>query len=667
MEIPAQDEFTSNGVIVNVPGGLAPGHDIVTDDVTSEIGDSVEIDGEKVDVLVGYDINFFKDGEKADVNGRFTVRLPIPNEYLSHKEKHLMVIHIAGDGTITIIEDAYRDGDHMVFDVAHFSIYAIISIAPSFAWLWWLLAIVAILIIIALVVVIILMKRKKDDNEPITVAVETPTETAEEPAPEAQEAIEATAEPEKTPEMVENVAAEPTEETPAIVEAETAETPTVDEEPIEETPEEVEETPVVVEAVAAEAPEVVEEAPEAVEEAPEVVEEAIAEAPAPETAPEPEISVEAPVVQSESLVIENNAKVVSAVVDGEVVQVRLRHSMKSRLTQTDDMIKAYYSAIKNHLLSYKRVKSRESWNYEAFNKGRIRCAQINVRGKTLIVNLNLDPKEFNVSKYHFVDMSAKPKFAKTPMMMKVRSDRALKYTIELIDEVMKKLEIPQGEIPTVDYRMPYETTEELIKRDLVKVMLPEGVVLSDDMKLVHTDISKHIEDNSDNTVKAEAPKVVEETPEVAEEAPAVVEEAAEVVEEAPEVVEEATEVVEETPEVVEETPAEHVELHVDAVTADKIISNEEAEASIEIIHTGVVLGNKMGEINLDVICENFEDGDTVDIRALRAKKLVAKNVGKIKVLARGTMTKKLIIIANKFSLQAVKMITLAGGKAELDV
>ena len=75
----------------------------------------------------------------------------------------------------------------------------------------------------------------------------------------------------------------------------------------------------------------------------------------------------------------------------------------------------------------------------------------------------------------------------------------------------------------------------------------------------------------------------------------------------------------------------------------------------------------MGEINLDVICANFEDGETVDIRALRAKKLVAKNVGKIKVLARGTMTKKLDIVANKFSLQAVKMITLAGGRAELDV
>ena len=408
-------------------------------------------------------------------------------------------------------------------------------------------------------------------------------------------------------------------------------------------------------------------------EAPKVVE-AVTEAP--ETVEVPEAVEAAP--ETEALVIDNNAKVVSAVVDGEVVQIRLRRSMKSRLIQTDEKVQQYYSAIKNHLLSYKKVKARESWNYEAFNKGRIKCAQINVKGKTLVVNLNLDPKEFNAAKYHFIDMSAKPKFAKMPLVMKVRSDRALKYTIELIDEMMKRLEIAKGEIPTVDYRMPYESTEELIKRGLIKVMLPAGVVLNDDMKLVHIDISKHIEDNTDKAVTpAPTEEVVEAAPvvaeeiaeEVVEETPAVVEETLQVVEETikePEVVEETTE---EIPEVVEETPevVESTELHVDAVTADRIISNEEAEARIEIVHTGVSYGTKMGEINLDVICENFEDGDTVDMKALRAKKLVAKNVGKIKVLARGTMTKRLDIIANKFSLQAVKMITLAGGKAELDI
>ena len=62
----------------------------------------------------------------------------------------------------------------------------------------------------------------------------------------------------------------------------------------------------------------------------------------------------------------------------------------------------------------------------------------------------------------------------------------------------------------------------------------------------------------------------------------------------------------------------------------------------------------------------FEDGETVDLDALKAKRLINKNAGRIKVLARGTMTKSLTVAASKFSLQAVKMITLAGGIAEIE-
>ena len=36
----------------------------------------------------------------------------------------------------------------------------------------------------------------------------------------------------------------------------------------------------------------------------------------------------------------------------------------------------------------------------------------------------------------------------------------------------------------------------------------------------------------------------------------------------------------------------------------------------------------------------------------------------MKVLARGTMTKKLTVVADKFSIQAIKMIGLAGGLAQ---
>ena len=367
--------------------------------------------------------------------------------------------------------------------------------------------------------------------------------------------------------------------------------------------------------------------------APEVTEEPVAEE-------EPVVEEPAPIVVEEPktavLVMGEDGKEATAIIGGETVHIRFRSSFMSRLIQSSENIQDFYTAIKNHVLSYKGIKARSSWNYEAFNKGRVQLVKLNIKGKTLIVNLNLDPQEFNINKYHFIDCSDKPKFAKVPMMMKVRSARALKYTLELIDEMMKKYELTQGEVPTVDYRMPYETTEELAKRGLVKVILPAGVTLSDDMTFVQVNVSELIESGAnvktteqfmanDNLVVEDAPV----TPKV-------------------EILEDGT-------------------VHADAEFADQLISDEEAEAKIEIV--SVASGSrtgKFGEINLDVICENFEDGEVVDVDTLKAKHLISSKTGRVKVLARGIMYKKLTIKASKFSLQAVKMITLAGGKVELE-
>ena len=345
------------------------------------------------------------------------------------------------------------------------------------------------------------------------------------------------------------------------------------------------------------------------------------------------------------LVMGEDGKEATAVIGGQVVHIRFRSSFMSRLIQSTEKVQDFYSTIKNYVLSYKGIKARSSWNYEAFNKGRVQLVKLNIKGKTLVVNLNLDPKEFNIDKYHFIDCSDKPKFAKVPMMMKVRSARALKYTLELIDEMMKQYELTQGEIPTVDYRMPYETTEELAMRGVVKIILPAGVTLSDDMTFVHVNVSELIESGA-------AVKTTEQVMTNEEEAPAV----------------EIT-VVEETPAVTEPVIQvfEDGTVHADAEVADQLISDEEAEAKIEIVTVeGANRSGKMGEVNLDVICENFDDGDVVDVDALKAKRLVSPKTGRIKVLARGIMYKKLTVKASKFSIQAVKMITLAGGKVELE-
>jgi ribosomal protein L15 len=110
----------------------------------------------------------------------------------------------------------------------------------------------------------------------------------------------------------------------------------------------------------------------------------------------------------------------------------------------------------------------------------------------------------------------------------------------------------------------------------------------------------------------------------------------------------------------EEEPLHSVE----ASTVDSLMSDEKAESSIEedAIHSR--REGKKDIINIDTLSENFNDGDTVDLDALLEKKLVSANTGYVKVLARGVLDKKLIVDLDDFSLQAVKMIVLMGGRAK---
>ncbi len=582
-------------------------------------------------VLLAYDFSFVDaDGDTRTLFDEFTLTLDGVAGMFTNP--NVIVVYIDENGNVAEEFLHSIDGNDVSFTTNHFSAYAIVEIVPEEqekdGFPWWIILIIVLAVAIIAVIIIIIVKKKS--GKP----TEDPTEpTADTPVDEAPETTEAT--PIEEP-IEEAPVEEPVEEAPV-------------EEPVEEAPveEPVEEAPVEEPVEEAPAEEPVEEAPaeEPVEEAP--AEEPVEEAPVTEV---PEVVAAEPEKKSE-----DGEAFGQRIINGQVVLVSYRSSYMSRLIQADTEIQDYYTVIKNTLLSYKGVKSRISWNFESFNKGRIQCVKLNLKGRALLVYIGLEPSEYNANKYHFTDVSDKPKFEKVPMLMKVKSDRGLKYALELIDEMMRKLEIPQGEMPNEDYHMPYETTEALVERDLVKVILPPGVTLDENSSIEKIDVSELIENANANKADDTAEAPTEEPAAEATEEPAV--------EEA--VVEEAV-VEEPVAETVEAPAAEHEnEVHVDAVHADELLTDTEAEAQIEVIErTSLMTSTKMAEINLDTICDNYEDDETVDINSLKAKRLVNKNAGRIKVLARGVMTKRLVIIADKFSLQAVKMITLAGGHAE---
>ena len=69
-------------------------------------------------------------------------------------------------------------------------------------------------------------------------------------------------------------------------------------------------------------------------------------------------------------------------------------------------------------------------------------------------------------------------------------------------------------------------------------------------------------------------------------------------------------------------------------------------------------------VNVDTLCERFEDGAEVTPELLREHRIVRDSRALVKVLARGAMTKRLTVRAHRFSAAAQAAITAAGGQAE---
>ncbi len=158
---------------------------------------------------------------------------------------------------------------------------------------------------------------------------------------------------------------------------------------------------------------------------------------------------------------------------GEVQLVtRYRRSFRSRMIQSQGNVQDYYNILKNALLTYKGVKNRISWNYEAYNRGRAHLAKMNAKTKTLYLYLALDPAELADTKYGIVDVSSKKKYATVPVLMKIKGERKFKYALELIEKLCaEQMELQKMEVEEVDYREAYQTTEQLVEAGVIKKLV----------------------------------------------------------------------------------------------------------------------------------------------------------------------------------------------------
>lgn len=109
---------------------------------------------------------------------------------------------------------------------------------------------------------------------------------------------------------------------------------------------------------------------------------------------------------------------------------------------------------------------------------------------------------------------------------------------------------------------------------------------------------------------------------------------------------------------------DHLVASVSVDEADKLMSDEDAEVMIEEDKSSKKHEGKKAIVNIDELEANFNDGDKITLETLQEKKLIAKDVGRVKLLARGQLDKKLDVHLQEYSIQSVKMILLVGGKVQ---
>lgn len=197
-------------------------------------------------------------------------------------------------------------------------------------------------------------------------------------------------------------------------------------------------------------------------------------APAPEPAPAP-AAKKKPVVEDDDDDDDDDREYGVIMVDDKPVKVAYRKSFQARLIESTDELKNYYCQIANHVLAY-RLKGRVSWGYLSFNKGKDPFCKFNVEMKTLCVYFALNYKEFKESEEYNVEKAKTKKFEKTPVMMRITSNKSLKSAMDLIDLMAERVELKKGSAVNVEKieKYPLDTKENLIARGLIKYTVIEG-------------------------------------------------------------------------------------------------------------------------------------------------------------------------------------------------
>ena len=127
-----------------------------------------------------------------------------------------------------------------------------------------------------------------------------------------------------------------------------------------------------------------------------------------------------------------------------------RIGFAERLLKSDKELHDLYNELKNEILSY-GVKSRISAVGDTFRLHKKMYVRITVAGKSLKLYFALDPKDYEGSTIPVQDASGKEMYAEIPLVFKVKSGLSVRRCKELIQAVMEKDNLEQGEVGKVNW------------------------------------------------------------------------------------------------------------------------------------------------------------------------------------------------------------------------
>ena len=150
-----------------------------------------------------------------------------------------------------------------------------------------------------------------------------------------------------------------------------------------------------------------------------------------------------------------------------ISKIKYDYSFEAKLSLSATETKEYYNAIVAFARSW-GVKVSRSWKRERIYLGRNHFATLIFKGYKLGVALALDPKEYIDTKYKPIDISDVKKYQKTPMLMKITSQRKVKQTLELLSMLFDAAGINNRGVEVKTKAIPQKSKKALLNAGLIR-------------------------------------------------------------------------------------------------------------------------------------------------------------------------------------------------------